>query len=167
MDLTLTILGLLCMLTGIAGSVLPVLPGPPISWIGLLLLHLTKAVTLSWWFLGITLVIAVGITVLDYFIPAMGTKKFGGSKAGMWGTTIGLVVGIIAPIPLGILIGPFLGAFIGELFNKADSKTALRAAFGSFLGFLTGTFMKFVVTVVLLVLFIVKMWDFRAGLFSF
>ncbi|MGS2737662.1 DUF456 domain-containing protein [Sinomicrobium sp. M5D2P17] len=167
MDITLTVLGLLCMIIGIAGSVLPVLPGPPISWVGLLLLHLTKTVTLSWWFLGITLVIAVGITVLDYFIPAMGTKKFGGSKAGMWGTTIGLVVGIIAPIPLGILIGPFLGAFIGELFNKADSKTALRAAFGSFLGFLTGTFMKFVVTVVLFVLFIVKMWEFRAGLFSF
>ncbi|MBC9798437.1 DUF456 domain-containing protein [Sinomicrobium weinanense] len=167
MDIVLTILGLLCMLIGILGSILPVLPGPPISWAGLLLLHLTKAATLSWWFLGITLVVAVTITVLDYVVPAMGTKKFGGSKAGMWGTTIGLVVGIIVPIPLGILIGPFLGALIGEMINKADGKTALRAAFGSFLGFLTGTFMKLVVTVVFLVLFLVKMWDYRTELFSF
>lgn len=167
MDIVLTVLGFLCMITGIAGSVLPVLPGAPLSWVGLLLLHLTEAITLSWWFLGITLLVAVGITVLDYIIPAMGTKRFGGSKAGVWGTTIGLIVGIIAPIPLGILIGPFLGAFIGELLNKADRKTALKAAFGSFLGFLTGTFMKLMVTVILLVLFVAKVWEFRTTLFSF
>ncbi|WP_461532191.1 DUF456 domain-containing protein [Sinomicrobium sp.] len=166
MDIALTVIGFLCMIIGILGSVLPVLPGPPISWVGLLLLHFTEGVTLSWWFLALTFVVAVGITILDYVIPAMGTKKFGGSKAGMWGTTIGLVVGIIAPIPLGILIGPFVGALIGELINKADGKTALKAAFGSFLGFLSGTFMKLVVTVIFLVLYIAKVWNFRTELFS-
>ena len=72
--------------------------------------------------------------MLDYIIPAWGTKRFGGSKAGAWGTTIGLIVGILAPIPFGILIGPFVGALIGEIgFNKTKGKQALKAAVGSFL----------------------------------
>ena len=78
----------------------------------------------------------------------MGTKKFGGSKAGMWGTTIGLIVGIFAPIPFGILIGPFVGAYIGEvMFNKTEGPQAFKAAIGSFIGFLGSTFIKFVATV--------------------
>lgn len=153
MDITLLIIGLIFALLGIFGSFLPVLPGPPISWVGLLLLHLTKAVPDDWWFLGITAAVALLVFALDYIIPAMGTKKFGGTRAGMIGTTIGLIVGILAPIPFGIIIGPFLGAFLGELSNKADNKTALKAAFGSFLGLLTGAFMKFVVTGIFLVFF--------------
>ena len=110
MDIALLILGFLLMLVGILGSFLPVLPGPPISWVGLLLLYLTKAVPDNWWILGITFIIAITITILDYVIPAMGTKRFGGSKAGMWGTIIGLLVAIFVPIfgPLGIIIWPFI-----------------------------------------------------------
>lgn len=167
MDIALLIFGFLLMLVGILGSFLPVLPGPPVSWLGLLLLHLTKAVPDDWWFLGITAVIAVLIFALDYVIPAMGTKKFGGTRAGMIGTTIGLIIGLLAPIPGGIIIGPFLGAFIGELTNKADNKTALKAAFGSFLGFLTGAFMKFVVAIIFLGLFIGKAWDYKGELFPY
>jgi len=148
MDIFLTLIGVIFILIGIIGSFLPVLPGPPMSWVGLLLIHLTEAVQDDWWFLGITLVIALVVFALDYIIPAIGTKKFGGTRAGMIGTTIGLIVGIIAPIPFGIIIGPFVGALIGELSNKADSKTAVKAAFGSFLGFLTGTFMKFIIAVI-------------------
>ena len=142
------------MLLGILGSFLPVLPGPPISWVGLLLLHLTTAIPDDWWFLGITAVVAVVIFALDYIIPIIGTKKFGGTKAGMIGTTVGLIIGLFVPIPGGIFIGAFAGAFIGELSNKADNKTALKAAFGSFLGLLTGAFMKFTVTAIFLVFFI-------------
>lgn len=167
MDITLLVLGLIFILLGIIGSFLPVLPGPPISWIGLLLLYLTKAVPDDWWFLGITAAVALFIFVMDYVIPAIGTKKFGGTKAGMIGTTIGLIIGILAPIPGGIIIGPFLGAFIGELSNKADNKTALKAAFGSFLGFLTGAFMKFVTTIIFLGLFISKAWEYKAALFPY
>lgn len=167
MDITLLIIGFLLMLLGILGSFLPVLPGPPISWLGLLLLHLTKAVHDDWWFLGITAVVALLIFALDYIIPVVGTKKFGGTRAGMIGTTIGLIVGLLAPIPGGIIIGPFLGAFIGELSNKADNKTALKAAFGSFLGFLTGTFMKFVVAIIFMGLFIGKAWDYKSALFPY
>ena len=154
MDITLLIIGFILMLLGVLGSFLPVLPGPPISWVGLLLLHLTTAIPDDWWFLGITAVVAVVIFALDYIIPIIGTKKFGGTKAGMIGTTVGLIIGLFVPIPGGIFIGAFAGAFIGELSNKADNKTALKAAFGSFLGLLTGAFMKFTVTAIFLVFFI-------------
>lgn len=165
MDILLLIIAGVLMLVGIAGSFLPVLPGPLTSWIGLLVLHLTDAIPMNWTFLGITLFIAALIWVLDYIIPAIGTKKFGGSKAGMIGTTIGLIVGLIAPIPMGIIIGPFVGAFIGEMTNNKDSKVAIKAAFGSFLGFLTSTFLKFVVAVIYLGLFIVKVVEYSDSLF--
>lgn len=169
MDIALLIFGFLLMLIGILGSFLPVLPGPPVSWVGLLLLHLTKAVPQDWWFSGITAAVALIVFALDYVIPAMGTKKFGGSKAGMWGTTIGLLVAILFPIlgPFGIVIWPFVGALVGELLNKADKKTATKAAFGSFLGFLTGTFMKFMVSIIFAGLFIAKAWEYRAALFPY
>lgn len=167
MDILLLFLGLIFIVLGILGSFLPILPGPPVSWLGLLMIHLTKSVPMNWWFLGTTLFIAAIIFVLDYIIPAIGTKKFGGSKAGMIGTTIGLIVGIISPIPFGIIIGPFLGALIGELSNQADSKKAVKAAFGSFLGFLTGTFLKFIVAIIFAGLFFMKVWEYRVSLFTF
>ena len=169
MDIALLILGFLLMLVGILGSFLPVLPGPPISWAGLLLLYLTKAVPDNWWVLGITLVIAITITILDYVIPAMGTKRFGGTKAGMWGTIIGLLVAIFVPVfgPFGIIIWPFIGALVGELLNKANQKTALKAAFGSFLGFLTGTFMKLVLTVMYAIFYVYIAVKYSGELFTF
>ncbi len=169
MDILLLVIGFILMLVGILGSFLPVLPGPPISWVGLLLLYLTQAVSDDWWFLGVTAAVALIVFAMDYIIPAMGTKKFGGSRAGMIGTTLGLLVAIFFPILgiFGIIIWPFVGALIGELTNKADQKTALKAAFGSFIGFLTGTFLKFVVTIIFLGLFISTVWDYKAALFPY
>ena len=169
MDIALLLIGFLLMFLGVLGSFLPVLPGPPISWIGLLLLYLTKAVPDNWTLLGITGVVALLIFALDYVIPAMGTKKFGGSKAGVIGTTVGLLVALFFPIlgPFGIIVWPFLGAFVGELMNKADRGTAAKAAFGSFLGFLTGTFLKFLVAVVFLGMYISTAWEHKAALFPF
>jgi hypothetical protein len=169
MDIFLLVLGFILMLVGILGSFLPVLPGPPISWVGLLLLYSTSVITMDWVFLGITLTIALIVFALDYVIPAIGTKKFGGTKAGVIGTTVGLLVALIFPIlgPFGIIIWPFVGALVGELLNKADKKTATKAAFGSFLGFLTGTFLKFMVAIVYLGLFISKAWEHSNALFPF
>ena len=169
MDISLLIIGFVLMFVGILGSFLPVLPGTPISWVGLLLLHLTSAIPNDWVFLGITLAIAIMVFALDYIIPVWGTKKFGGSKWGMIGTTIGLLVALFFPVLgfFGIIIWPFLGALSGELISKADQKTALKAAFGSFLGFLTGTFLKFMVTIIYLGLFIYKAWEYRSVLFPF
>lgn len=169
MDTFLLILGFLFMLIGIIGSFIPILPGPTLSWVGLLLLYLTKTVEDDWMFLGITLVVALIVFALDYIIPVMGTKKFGGSKAGMFGTTVGLLVAIFFPIfgIFGIVIWPFLGALIGELINKAESKDAMKAAFGSFLGFLTGTFLKFVIAVIYFGFFISTFWENKAEFFTF
>lgn len=162
MDIFLIILCFILILLGIAGSFLPVLPGPITGWAGLLLLHLTKAVPMSYTFLGITLAISIIILVLDYIIPAMGTKKFGGSKYGAIGTTVGLLIGLIVPIPLGFVIGAFLGAFIGEIIFIPNFPRAIRAALGSFLGFLASTTIKFMVSLVFAGLFIAKLleyWD--------
>ncbi len=169
MDIFLLIVGFLFMLVGIIGSFLPVLPGPPLSWVGLLLLYLSKTVPDDWVFLGITLAVALFVFTLDYIIPVVGTKKFGGTKAGMLGTTIGLLVAIFFPVfgIFGIVIWPFLGALIGELLNKAESKDAMKAAFGSFLGFLTGTFLKFVVAVIYLGFFIATFWEYKSEFFTF
>ncbi|MBN1132948.1 MAG: DUF456 domain-containing protein [Bacteroidales bacterium] len=145
MDLTLAIIGSLLVITGFLGSVLPVLPGPPISWAGFLLLNWTRYIedqkegydTALW----ILLFAVVLVTILDYIMPIYGTKKFGGSKRGVWGATIGLVVGLFLG-PLGIIAGPFVGAYIGEISTGKKEKQALKAAWGSFVGFLTGVGMK-------------------------
>lgn len=166
MEYFLLLTGFVLMIVGLLGSVLPVLPGPPVSWVGLLLLYLTKAVPDNYWVLGITLVIAIIVGILDYVIPAKGTKRFGGSSYGVWGTNIGLVVGLIAPIPLGVVIGPFVGALVGELlYDSTDHKRAVKAATGSFVGFLASTFVKFFVCVIYLGLFIVKAWECRSSWF--
>ncbi|MCC9072065.1 DUF456 domain-containing protein [Flavobacterium sp. F-65] len=166
MDSLLLLLGFICMIIGILGSFLPVLPGISLSWIGLLLLYLTKAVPMNYWILGITLAITIVISILNYIIPAKGTKKFGGSNYGVWGTNIGLVVGIFAPIPLGFIIGPFVGAFIGELiYDKKDHNRALKAATGSFIGFLASSFINFMLCIVFFGLFLSLVWQNRAGLF--
>ncbi|MCK5677905.1 MAG: DUF456 domain-containing protein [Flavobacteriaceae bacterium] len=163
MDIFLLTIGFLLSLIGIAGSFLPVLPGPFTGWLGLLLLHLTSVIPMSYIFLGITLAISIIIWVLDYIIPSIGTKKFGGSRWGAIGTTIGLIIGLISPIPLGFIIGAFLGALIGELlYNSKNIKRAFKAAFGSFIGFLASTTLKFIVSLIFLGLFLkitISNWD--------
>jgi len=166
MDVALLILGFICMIVGVFGSFLPVLPGQSICWLGLVLLYFTSAVEANYWILGITLVITVLISVLDCVIPAKGTKKFGGSSYGIWGTNIGLIVGIFAPIPFGFIIGPFAGAFIGELmYDYKDHGRALKAATGSFIGFLASSFMKFVVCMMFLGLYVWIVWEHKSTLF--
>ena len=165
MDILLLSIGAILMVVGILGSFLPVLPGVPVSWLGLLLIFLTPSVPMDYWFLGITFFVAVLIYGLNWIIPAMGTKRFGGSRSGMIGATIGLVVCLIAPIPFGVIIGPFIGAFIGEIINKSDRRSALKAAFGSFIGFLASSFMEFIVAFGFLILFVWKVWEYREVLF--
>lgn len=166
MDILLLLLGFVCVVMGIFGSFLPVLPGPSISWAGIVLLYFTTAVSANYWILGISALITIALTLLDYIIPAKGTKKFGGSSYGIWGTNIGLIVGIFAPIPLGFLIGPFVGALIGELiYDYKDHQRALKAATGSLLGFLASSFMKFVVCIMYLGLFLWIVWQNKTALF--
>ncbi len=146
MDYVLIVLGAFFIIGGILGGVLPVLPGPPLSYIGLLFLHFTDKYQFSTRFLIIWLIVAAVVTIIDYFIPIWGTKRFGGSKRGIWGSIIGLIIGLFFFPPFGIIIGPFAGAVIGELSAGKDSGAALKSGFGSFIGFLVGTLMKLVVS---------------------
>lgn len=157
MDITLAVLGAALVLVGFIGSVLPIIPGPPISWAGLLMLKWTDfvddhgaAYENALWIL---LFFVILVTILDYVVPIMGTKKYGGSKRGVWGATIGVVVGLFFG-PLGIIIGPFLGAYIGEITTGKKDRDALRAAWGSFMGFLLGVGLKLMVCGTILFFFI-------------
>lgn len=141
METVIIILGALLILAGLLGSFLPVLPGPPISYIGLLLLQLTANPPFSIQFLVIWALIVIAIMVLDNVVPAWGARKYGGSPYGVWGSIVGLIAGIFFP-PLGIVIGPIAGAFLGEMIGGKTSDQAIRAAWGSFVGFLAGTLMK-------------------------
>lgn len=112
MDILLLSVGFLFVILGILGSFLPLLPGPSLSFIGLLLLYCTDAIPVNYWILSISLGLTLLLTILDYVIPAKGTKKFGGSTYGIWGTNIGLVIGLLTPIPFGFIIGPFFRRFL-------------------------------------------------------
>lgn len=141
MDYFLLALAIVLMIVGIAGCLLPVLPGPPLSYLGLVVLHFTRFAEVSKNLFIILAIVAVVVTVVDYVVPIWGTRRFGGSKYGMRGATVGLIIGLFLG-PLGIIIGPFIGAVVGELIFKDDIKYALKAGFGSLLGFLTGVGLK-------------------------
>lgn len=144
MDYLLITFGIILSVTGILGCVLPMIPGPPLNYLALLLLHLSSNHQYSSKFLVVWAIIAGLVVMLDYLIPIWGTKKFGGSKQGVWGSVIGLVAGLFFFPPVGIIIGPFAGAVIGELIAGKAAGTAFRSGFGSFIGFLAGSFIKLI-----------------------
>lgn len=159
MDYLLIGLGILFMISGILGCVLPIIPGPPLSYIGLILLHFTSKFQYSTKFLVTWAIITAVVYALDFLIPAWGTKKFGGSKRGVWGSIIGLLIGLFfAPFGLiSIIIGPFLGAVIGELTAGKESGVALKSGFGSFMGFLAGTLLKLIASGIMTWYFVTEM----------
>jgi len=118
MDIILVVVGFLSLATGLLGSVVPALPGPPVSFIGLLLIHFAGYGDFSIPFLVILGVITIAVMVADNFLPAWMTKRFGGSKTAVIGSVAGLIIGMIFFAPAGILAGPFLGALIGELISR-------------------------------------------------
>lgn len=146
MDVVLAILACLCLLVGLIGCVVPALPGPPISYVGLLLLQWSGYGGFSTQFLVIFAVVVVVVTVLDFYLPAWMTKRYGGSRAAQVGSILGLVVGMLVIPPVGIILGPFLGALVGELIHdRTDTAAAFKAAFGSFMAFMLGTGLKLIV----------------------
>lgn len=150
MDTFLIVLAVILLIAGIAGCILPFLPGPPLAFGSLLLLQLTSKKPFSEEFLVIWGLVTIAVVLADYYIPIWGTKKFGGTKAGIWGATIGLLIGMFFFPPFGIIVGPFLGALVGELINNSqDSNKAFRSAFGSFIGFIAGTVMKLGISLVM------------------
>jgi uncharacterized protein len=152
-DIILLILGIILMVIGIIGCLVPVLPGPPLSFLGLILLHATHYGSFSKSTLIILAAVTIAATILDYIVPIWGTKKFGGSKYGARGATVGLIIGLFFG-PAGIIIGPLVGAIVGELIFRDDFNYALKAGFGSLLGFLTGIGLKLAASFVMTYFFI-------------
>jgi uncharacterized protein len=148
MDVLWLVLGVLLMLVGLAGCILPFLPGPPLCYLALLIQQLQSSPPYTTKFLIIWAGITLLVTALDYVIPLYGTRRFGGTKYGLWGCVIGLIAGLWFP-PFGLIFGPFAGAFIGELIGNAEANHAFKAAVGSFIGFLLGTLLKLIVCFVM------------------
>ena len=140
-DIFLVILGLCLLVGGWVGCILPVMPGPPMSYIALLLLQATRFADFSGKFLLITAAITIVVTIIDFILPVWGTRKWGGSRAGTVGAILGLIVGLFFP-PVGIIVGPFAGAVVCELIAGSNKDAALKSGFGSFVGFITGAVMK-------------------------
>ena len=150
----LEIFAIICAVLGIIGSIVPGLPGPPLSWIGLLLVYFAgnrgDCDPISTNFLLIWLAITTIVTILDYVIPGWFAKTTGGHKEASWGAIIGLFAGIFLT-PIGMLAGALIGAFIGEFyFAQQDTMHSIKASLGAFLGFIFSTGMKLIVSGIML-----------------
>lgn len=144
MDIFLSIVAILCGIIGIIGSVIPVLPGPMLSFFGMLCCSWTDISTLSSGKLWTWGVIAVIVAIADYFLPGYFSKVLGGTRAGVVGATIGVFVGLFMG-PVGIIAGPFIGAVAGELLNNRDNvDKALKVGMGSLISFIAGSGIKIV-----------------------
>lgn len=157
-DVLFLMLGIALLVLGFIGCVLPILPGPPISFLGILMLHLTSFGDFSLITLILLGVSAIVVTILDYLIPIWGTKKLGGTKWGQWGATIGMIIGLIFLGPIGLILGPFVGAYTGELIGGESDSTALKSALGSLVGFILGTGLKIALSGIIAIFFIKEMW---------
>ena len=156
MEIFIAIVAVLCGITGIIGSIAPALPGPPISWVGMLLLYFwggtdgageTMSLTILLVWLGIVIV----VSILDYVVPAYFTKVTGGSKYASRGALAGLILGSFIVPPVGMILGSFIGAFLLELYYaRKSSGDALKSAAGSFLGFILGTGLKIIACCVMM-----------------
>ena len=151
------IVGSILIIVGLIGCFIPILPGPPISYLALLSIHFMSDNKFSSNFLILWFIITIFVTVLDYIVPIAGAKKMGGTKYGVWGSTIGLFLGIFFFPPLGLILGPVLGAWVGELLAGKSGVESLRAAMGSFIGFLLGTAAKLFVSLAMSYYFIEKL----------
>ena len=144
MDVLIYVLSFLLLVGGIAGCVLPILPGAPLGYAGLLLLHFTGRADFSTTQLVTWLIIVVILQVVDFITPLLGSKYTGGSEFGNRGCVAGTLIGMFF-LPWGIIVGPFIGAGAGEMLGGSDLSHAIRAGIGSLIGFLVGTLLKVIV----------------------
>lgn len=143
---TVVVIGLILLILGFIGCIIPALPGPPLSFVAILILAIAQGfiepLTLN--LIIIMLIVTIVVTVLDYIIPAAGAKKYGSSKWGVWGAIIGMIVGMLYFPPFGMIVGAFIGAVGIELIAGKTSKEAMRAGWGVFIGTMFGTLLKLI-----------------------
>ncbi len=165
MDAILILAALLLSIAGIVGCFVPVLPGALLSYAGLLCAGFTSCSGFSASTLWLWLAVVVAATLVDFFLPGWMTRRFGGSRAGSIGATIGVFAGFLLFPPLGVVLGPFFGALIGELLHdNRDFGRALRVGVGSFLSFIVGTGLKLVVSISMFVHILTDLWPVLRGL---
>ena len=150
------VIGAILILLGLLGSVLPVLPGPTLSFIGLFLVALVRHFSppLTPTLIIFMLIITIVVTVMDYFIPLIGAKKYGTSKWGIYGSIAGMIIGVFFS-PLGMLLGALIGAVLVEWMVSRKEKQALKAGWGIFIGSIFGSILKLVVSGVMAYYFII------------
>lgn len=151
MEILWITLGIICIVAGLVGAFLPIVPGLPFSYAALLVLHFSDVAQFSTFFLVAWAIVVITILILENALPAYTTKKFGGTVYGVTGSTIGMIIGMLFFPPLGFFLGTLVGAFVGEMIYKQELQVALKSAWGSFIGFLTGTAIK--VTVAAMIAF--------------
>lgn len=150
METALIVIAIVCGIVGLIGAVVPVIPGTLISYAGLLVVSFTEGSNIGVAKLVVWGVISVAVITLDYILPAFLSKRFGGTKWGSWGATIGTLLGLLFG-PVGIILGPFMGAVVGEMLHEQlEFRDALKVGFGSMLSFLVGTLFKLIVGFVLI-----------------
>lgn len=158
MDILLSIGALALALVGIVGCVVPVIPGVVLGYVGLLCAWCTSYSHLSTSAVWIWLAVTVIVTAADYFLPGWMTRRFGGSRAGAMGATVGVIAGLFF-VPWGVVFGPFIGAVAGELLNdRTDSAKAFRVGFGSFMAFIVGTGLKLAAAIGMFILILADTW---------
>jgi len=153
------VIGSILMLLGLAGSVLPILPGPPLSFIGLFLLALLKHFSppLTPTLVIILAIVTILVIVMDYIIPLLGAKKYGASKWGVWGSVLGMAIGIFWS-PFAMLLGAFIGAVVVEWLVGKKKVEALRAGWGVVMGTLFATILRLGVSGMMTYYFVLALW---------
>lgn len=151
------ILVLALFAVGMAGAIFPILPGVLAIYAAFFVYGLFFGFgEFGFWFWLLQTSIVAALLLADYIVNAWGVKKFGGSRASVIGSTIGILVGPFVIPGIGLLAGPFLGAWIGELISGADMRQAVRAGLGAVVGFLSSTVVKLLLQSIMILLFI--MW---------
>ena len=158
MDVVIVVIGLILALAGIIGCILPIIPGPIFSFLALILLSWIK----NWQSFSLTFLIVMAsltalLMILEYIAPALGAKKYGASKYGLWGSVIGMFIGIFFIPPWGMIVGAFVGALVGELLAGKSGKKALRAGWGILIGNVLVIGLKLAFTTVALFYYIKEM----------
>ncbi|MBE6299278.1 MAG: DUF456 domain-containing protein [Bacteroidales bacterium] len=164
MDILYIVLAFILAFIGILGSVVPVLPGPPLSYVALLLLYFCNGAEVSVTTLVIMGVVMAVITIVDYIAPAWMTKLKGGSKSASNGAIVGTIVGLFFG-PVGVIVGPFLGAFIGEIIANSSKGKAFNVALMSFLAFILTSGVKLIYGIAVMVMLIIEAIDIFAAMF--
>ncbi len=158
-DIVLVVSGIVLLFAGLVGCVLPILPGPPLSYVGLVLLWGARSWEAHTFGTATMLLLGgltIAVTVLDYVAPVIGAQRFGASRAGIWGSVVGMIIGMIFFPPFGMLVGAFLGAVAGEVASGKQGSEALRAAWGVFVGTVAGIILKLAVSVAIAVYFVIE-----------